>query len=406
MTSAPASGTPDPTEGAADRWAVRATGAVLERRQRAIAEAEAVLGPLAALADPRANLSLTAADLLRPHLAGGRPTAVLQLLVDHTGLLDDGSPSDGLTVYRRLSWVTGDPGEDRVHEHISRADLPRATPALLDATNIEVWQSLRQLAAVLLPQDLRDLLLATTDGPPVRLLIVPTGALNMPFDALPLGPGDDVLVVHRAATAVCGSLAAAAVLARTEAGDWAPRGVTVLDDSLVHAKQEMAALRASLADAVAPAENFTELRSELGRAPLPAVLAMAVHGTDDEDGWGQTKEMPDRSVMTAAQFLACDMPRLCVLSSCFSSIRQRRGGELAGFPLAAILRGATTVIGSLVDIPDLATSEIMQRFWPLYAAGHDPQDALHAARLAWLAEHPEGLRHRRQWAGILAYSHL
>ncbi|MGY1846782.1 CHAT domain-containing protein [Blastococcus sp. SYSU DS1021] len=408
MPDAPNTGPYGPSAGedADDRWAVRAAGAVLERREQAIADAEAVLGPLAALADPRGHLSVTAADLLRPHLGRGRPTAVLQLLVDHTGLLDDGSDHPGLTVYRRLSWVTGEPDEQQVAEHTSSASLPRATPELLDAASLQVWHSLRQLATLLLPEELCRLLLDREEGPPVRLLLVPTGALNMPFDGLPLSDAQDVLLVHRAATAVCGSLAAAAVLARTSSGEWQRRGVSVLDPSLEHAGAEISVLRRSLDDAVEPVESFPQLRAELGRAPLPGVLAMAVHGSDDEDGWGQTKRMPDGTVMTAAQFLACDMPRLCVLTSCFSSVRQRRGGELAGFPLAAILRGATTVIGSLLEIPDQSTSEIMQRFWPLYTGGLDPQDALHTARLGWLHEDADRLRHKRQWAGIVAYSHL
>lgn len=59
-----------------------------------------------------------------------------------------------------------------------------------------------------------------------------------------------------------------------------------------------------------------------------------------------------------------------------STMESRGGIELSGFPLTMFARGADTVIGSLYDIEDESTAQIMCEFWPRLAAGHDPVLAL------------------------------
>lgn len=88
--------------------------------------------------------------------------------------------------------------------------------------------------------------------------------------------------------------------------------------------------------------------------------------------------------------------------------RAPAGTGIGGVPLALFARGATTVIGTLFDIDDRATSEIMQRYWRRLADGADPVAALRAARLDWLTEHPEHRPAPRLWAGLAALggSHL
>ena len=133
------------------------------------------------------------------------------------------------------------------------------------------------------------------------------------------------------------------------------------------------------------------------------MLALAVHGTDDAtDGWGQSKILPDGTELTAAEAMALSFPQLCVLASCHSSVRLRNGVELAGFPLALFARGATTVVGSLHEIDDEATSQIMQRFWKHMGDGTDPVRALRYAKLDWLTENPDRRLIPRLWGGLVA----
>ncbi|MFV3114650.1 CHAT domain-containing protein, partial [Gordonia amicalis] len=77
------------------------------------------------------------------------------------------------------------------------------------------------------------------------------------------------------------------------------------------------------------------------------------------------------------------------------------GVELAGFPLALMLRGAVTVIGGLYNINDASTTAIMSHFWAHYATGTPALIALHGAKRHWLHTHPHA--DHRLWAGLIAY---
>lgn len=128
---------------------------------------------------------------------------------------------------------------------------------------------------------------------------------------------------------------------------------------------------------------MSELRSSLHAVEgVPGgVLVMAVHGASSADGWQQTKRMPDGTVLRPADLMGWEVPRLCVLASCHSSIASADGIELSGFPLAMFLSGATTVVGSLLAVPDRSTSEIMTEFWGLIGAGLQAPAALREATL-------------------------
>jgi len=358
------------------------------------------------MADTRRHNDTTAAGLLAEHVTGGQPVAILQLMADGVGLLErvegtTGQPAVCSTVvYRRLKWTTGN-GD--LMEATDRAVLDGLGPGDLSADHPQFWSWLPQIAAVLLPPVLTDFL--TSNERPVRLLVIPTGLLSVPFDALPVGDGGDTLL-ERAVTAVCGSLTSAAALARPPHPG--ARGTVAVYDTvrLRHAGGELDAITTAYTD-LTPAHSWSELHSLFTAPERPAdIFAMAVHGVGHGEGWGQTKLMPDGSAVTAVDILRWHMPELCVLASCHSDIRMRRGGELAGYPLAMLLRGARAVIGSLFAIDDQATGQIMQRFWALLAAGSPAPDALRLARLNWLAEDNERWRLPARWAGLITYSCL
>ncbi|MEV6661511.1 CHAT domain-containing protein [Nocardia fluminea] len=139
-----------------------------------------------------------------------------------------------------------------------------------------------------------------------------------------------------------------------------------------------------------------------------SLFAMAVHGSADDQGWGQAKKLTDNdgntTWVTAAHVLRWRVPRLCVLASCNSPITTPDGIELGGFPLALMLRGATTVIGGLYNISDKDTSDIMIAFWRYLANGENPLSALRHAKLDYFDYNP-GHRHNwpDYWAGLIAY---
>jgi CHAT domain-containing protein len=232
---------------------------------------------------------------------------------------------------------------------------------------------------------------------------VPTGFFHVPFDCLPIGT--DTLLVDRAAVSLHSSLTSALALMRIEQSGALVPSIAIYDqDRLKYARRELDALSASIREvkSLRRADQFTAELAH-GVEKRISLLAMAVHGSDDETGWGQTKLMPDGSTITAARVLGLDIPRLCVLASCYSSITTADGIELGGFPLALMLRGATTVIGGLYQIADESTADIMVRFWRRIADGQPPLPALRSAKLDWIGEDRGRRKRPRGWAGLVVY---
>lgn len=370
--------------------------AITDTRTRSAEHADLILGVLGSLASGRALPRITARTVLELCPADGT-SAVLQLLSTHVSVLD--SASGPRTLYRRLTWRDNS-GE--FHEYLDTVPLT-FDPAELVPENSRYWQSLPRLTPLLLPEPLLRLLRKHSRSDPLRLMIIPTGLFDIAFDALPLDSERQIL--DTAVLSIHASLTTMAhLLARATLPTVQP-SIAVYDlRQLTHAEPEFR----SLEDHLAPILEITAraaLMSTLGTEGTTEyrMLALAVHGTDDvSGGWGQTKILPDGRSLSAAEAMALSFPQLCVLASCHSSIRLRGGVELAGFPLALFARGATTVIGSLHEIDDRATSDIMQRFWRELGQGTDPVRALRTAKTAWLDADPGRRLVPRLWGGLLA----
>ncbi|RIJ78002.1 CHAT domain-containing protein [Nakamurella silvestris] len=374
------------------------SAAIVVDREQAVRDAESVFGVLGALCDPRFLDDITAALLLRGRRTRAQATAVLQFLPTTAPALTAGRGEETVTVYRRLTWTTSEGGE---REYLDQVEVsPDLVHALPGSAESFAWRT--DFAAGLLPAPLLELLGAGAVGDPLRLLIVPTGFFHVPFDALPLASG--LHLIDRAVVSLHGSLTSALSLMEAEVGAAVTPGVAVYDTRLAHTGAELAALMAHLID-VHEVSGARELALELrpGRVLPPSLLAMGLHGSRDDTGWGQTKTMPNDTTVNAAQALGWDAPNLCVMGSCHSSITTPDGVELGGFPLALMLGGATTVIGGLYAIDDAATSQIMIRFWELLAAGTAPINALREAKLRWLADTPGHRKRPRLWAGLTVY---
>lgn len=368
---------------------------ILEDRAHATTEAERVLGPLGALCDPQLLRRVTARRILaqRPIT---EPTAILQLLPLTAGTRAAGGHHNPVPVYRRLTYTTG----GAVHEYLDSVHIPRS---MLDAPpgDPKLFRSVDTYAKALLPAPLHQLCRAATTEAPIRLLIVPTGFFQVPFELL---PSDGSPLVHRAVVSLHGSLTSMYSLLQVEGTASSVPSIAVYDTGrLAHAEDEFASLAKHLpgVQRIGSARDLdTALHPQA--PPHTALLAMGVHGTRDEQGWGQTKLMPDGSTVTAADVLRWDVPRLCVLASCHTALTTVDGLELGGFPLALMLRGATTVVGALFAIPDRTTAEIMGYFWGELGRGRDAVRALHHAKISWLADHSQD-HSPRSWTGLVTY---
>lgn len=381
------------------------SAAILVDREQSLSNAERVLGPLGTLCDAGSLMSITAITVLRQRADTTTATAVVQLLPQDT--------AGGMTrIVRRVSWIDADSAD--IHEHLDMINVPEHL-LMLAAGDPNTFSWAQQYAKVVLPQPVMDLLDQADRDHPLRLLMVPTGLFHVPFDALPIpnrkagpsNPGGEMLI-DRAVISVHGSLTSMLALMKitTTTTSIVPSAAVYDTTDLKHADTEYQSLTRHLAG-VTRVEGADELRTHLNNADTTTpitMLAMGVHGTaDDDGGWGQGKQMPDGSIVTAAQVLGWTVPRLCVLASCHSGITTADGIELGGFPLALMLRGAVTVIGGLYAINDETTTGIMTHFWAAYAAGTPALNALHHAKHQWLQDNPHLRTDPKLWAGLIAY---
>lgn len=396
------SATVDPTNSTNtnDERGVRGRSTVIAvDRATAVKAAESVLGPLSALADPRHLDTVTATAVLDRRGPSATPTVILQLLPLHP----TGNDHSRVPVLRRVTIAA--PGTP-LRQFTDRIDIDRFYLDLVPGSD-EVFVKRRKYTPLLLPPVLTNLLAATPVTAPVRLMIVPTGFFHIPFDALPVAPGTHLL--DHARVSIHGSLTSVLSLMSLEDQRTPTPALAVYDHSLEHARPELDALICAL-DGVLQIDSHHDLSEAMtveGKQPH-SLLAMAVHGSADDHGWGQAKELRDADGntvwVTAAHALSWTVPRLCVLASCNTPITAPDGIEIGGFPLALMLRGATTVIGGQYNINDKATSDIMIAFWQYLATGEPALNALRHAKLDYLQKNPDHRRIRPEyWAGLAVY---
>jgi CHAT domain-containing protein len=77
---------------------------------------------------------------------------------------------------------------------------------------------------------------------------------------------------------------------------------------------------------------------------------------------------------------------LVVLGACRSARGAVSSDGISGLTRAFMAAGAPSVIATLWDVPDTATSRLMERFYRLYLAGVSKDRALRAAQLALLRD--------------------
>jgi hypothetical protein len=354
-----------------------------------------IVGPTArAIFNPAVTSSATADSLLR---VPGAPEAVLSLW-----LRDDGS------LVRHAAWRTA----EGVEHYADAVSSPQWLPVLARdglANQARLGTYLRLLAKdeVLVPAQLRHLLVAAPPEEPTELLVIPTGLLSVPFAGLPLADGG--LLIEHASVTVMPSLLGSIALLPCQAESFEsslPPALAVFDTKgLVHARAEYEALCKCFTD-IKEIQSLEELDAALAAAKVPGwrgMIAMAIHGVPGHHGWSQKKTLPNGDSLVPSHVLQWPMPVLAVLASCLTDVHEDAAGDLGGFPLAFQLRGTQLVVGTLSFVDDEATMQIMSRLYEALSRGLSPAKALREAQLEWIGESTGRKEQLALWAFHVAY---
>ncbi|WP_267546456.1 CHAT domain-containing protein [Arthrobacter sp. H14-L1] len=382
--------------GSSALWTTRSMADIRTSQAMAAADAAKIIGPASTLADFNEFPKIRSGQIAIDTSIKGRPGIVLQLF----------RPEDGSNQKQELFWVlTSSIDKGQPVSQCGKTILPVNPSTLPPAVDAAFWTELYQLSEYLLPQPLRELLSERAPGSSVSLTIVPTGLLNIPFDSLVVDQDKGLMLIDCATVILTGSLAVTDSIVKPGTNDGAGSWIGVYDTQrLPHAEKERSAMFAShpSATTINTAEELHTVFSIEGQRNVE-VLTLAVHGTADSSGWGQSKLMPDGSILRAVDVLRWNAPQYCVLSSCHSSLAANESTELSGFPIALILRGASTVVGSLHEVDDASTAEIMSAYWARAGIGTPAAQALAEAKRDWLGRHPESRHAPWLWAGLISY---
>lgn len=117
-------------------------------------------------------------------------------------------------------------------------------------------------------------------------------------------------------------------------------------------------------------------------------------GSPLENGW-----------LTAREIAGLDLrgTELVVLSACNTNRGESRNGQaVVGMRSAFLFAGARTIVGSLFEVPNVETRQLMKPFYDAVAAGEGKLAALSAAKLQFVRERREthGAAHPFYWASF------
>jgi tetratricopeptide (TPR) repeat protein len=214
------------------------------------------------------------------------------------------------------------------------------------------------------------------------MLVVPTGPLHaVPWASLPAMAERSVVVSPsvrvwsaRAATRSAGRVVLAA-------GPGLPGALAEIDRlAKAHATSETFGPEASLVDDVCRALEGA------------SVAHLAAHGRLRTDNpLFSALELADGPLTVLDLERLVDPPHLVVLAACdVAASSVRAGDELLGVVAALLTVGTSTVVASLVPVPDVAAISYMERFHHELAAGVSPPDALRRARSVLDLDDPAG----------------
>lgn len=301
-----------------------------------------------------------------------------------------------------------------IFDHIHAGD-PLMTKVIFSIPlDDEVWS---QVASALFPPEWGDALALTSNGEVRDLLIVPDGPIaSLPLGVLPMTGGRPLL--ESVALALTPALSLLEMPSKrcdsTHAGvRTAIVHLNDLDVDLAETAHEAQVWRA-VADSmiVISTASRAELEEALQGTVKPDIVAISVHGTPGGEAhdslagsFSRAVLLRDRTTMSAAAALGIRWPEIVLLGACWvSGMSVSVGLEPFGFPLACLLRGASTVIGGVAPIPDLETAQILGDIIRKLPNRVNPVRALREAQLR-IMDHTEIAEMPvRQIAGLAVWS--
>lgn len=146
----------------------------------------------------------------------------------------------------------------------------------------------------------------------------------------------------------------------------------------------------------------TQLR-EIEDPRLRSYLVFAGANTLDDE---QAELRLENGWLTALEIADLDLrgTDLVVLSACNTNRGETNNGQaVVGMRSAFLFAGARTVVGSLYEVPNLETRELMRPFYEGVAAGRGKLESLDAAKLQFIRERREtyGAAHPFYWASFV-----
>jgi tetratricopeptide (TPR) repeat protein len=211
------------------------------------------------------------------------------------------------------------------------------------------------------------------------LVLVPTGVLHaLPWSALPSLHGRPLSVAPSAA------LWRRAAAAAAEAGAGGGRVVVVEGPGLPGAAGEVAALAGRYPDATCmtgPAATVAAVAQALDGAELAHVAAHGAFRVDNP--LFSSLQLADGPLTVYDLEGLARAPRRLVLSACDSGLSGvRPGDELMGLAGALFALGMSTLVASVIPVPDAATKELMLALHQGLQTGLGPAAALAGAQAA------------------------
>lgn len=351
-------------------------------------EVQQLLGAVASLTDPTTLDTVSAARVIRGR-ATLDPTYLLQLLPFT-------SRAGGVVTKRVLRRLTYRTAEGMV-ERVDTIERPHHLVSTADREGPELHGD------DLIPADLAAALCAATYDDPIRLIVVPTGFFHLHWDAL---RSEGQPLIYRALVTVSTSLTIALhLLDERRRSEQRSGSIAVVDPTLPGAVMEAEALRRTF-----PICSIVGSKEELERAldaDRAEILALGVHGVAGVTPWSQQKRLADGEFLTVGELFDHRFPPLCVLASCYSSVRGEGTQPVEGLPVALTARGAETIVGAVSSIPDRATGEILAGFYAHLRSDPDPVRALRRARLQWIEAAPARVRDAEpSWGRLVIYNGL
>lgn len=340
-------------------------------------------------------------------------------------------PRDAALVYfvaledRLLSWWFRDGGSEHLVTEVSAEDLESLVRRVLD--EIEGARGDDERRGLRASSELFDLLIrpfsSGWSAPPSVLYVAPDRALHhVPFAAL-LDRGSGRFLVEDTAVAIVRGAGFASSSATTHARERTGRAVLVggpqAADFLGLPELPAAGSEISEIAEVYGADSSIVLtgaeatvRGVADRIAHAEVAHFATHAiaAATRDGRGALVLTPDAEEPTGLWTPAAiatatrdGAPRVVVLGACSTA----RGRIVRGLgPLSVahpfLATGVEDVVGTLWDIEDRASSEVLVRFHRELDAGRSPADALRTAQLGSLHGSESTARSPRTWGGFVA----